>query len=114
MTMDLDQLRTLGHSGLRRVARGQIVSVDGVLRHHSDVLPPDVLSTLKVLQEHGFVILTAPADERPQWPVAELTLSGMQLLDQWNKHAARDGSVPPVAGGVPAGGTDPVISGRTS
>ncbi|HEY0803486.1 MAG TPA: hypothetical protein VGD84_00405 [Pseudonocardiaceae bacterium] len=111
MTVDLDQLRTLGHGGLRRVAHGQIVAVGGVLRHHSDVLPPDVITTLKVLQEHGFVTLAVPTEERPQWPVAELTLSGVHLLDQWNKHAARDGSVP-ATGGATAG-TEPAASGRT-
>jgi hypothetical protein len=112
MTVDLDQLRALGHGGLRRIARGQIVAVDGVLRHHSDVLPPDVITTLNMLRQQGFITLAAPTDEHPQWPVAELTLSGVHLLDQWNKHTGRDGATP-TTGGAPAT-PGPVSFGRTA
>lgn len=60
---------------LQRVARGQIVSVVGVLRHHSDVLPLQALSLLDALHRHDY--LSVP----PGQPVAVLSMSGMQLLD---------------------------------
>lgn len=63
---------------LQRVARGQIVSVDGVLRHRSDVLPPQALSLLQALHRHGH--LTLPPDTIGP-PVAALSIAGMQLLD---------------------------------
>ncbi|MBV8932219.1 MAG: hypothetical protein JO285_06675 [Kutzneria sp.] len=112
MTVNLDQLRALGHGGLRRVARGQIVSVDGVLRHHSDVLPPDVITALKALWEHGFITTTAPTDEHPRWPVAELTLSGVHLLDQWNKQGGRDEAA--AAAGGAGVDVEPVSPGATA
>lgn len=69
----------LVRSVLQRVARRQIISVDGVLRHHSDVLPPQALSLLDALHRHDY--LRVP----PGKPVAELSVSGMQLLDWSNR-----------------------------
>lgn len=98
MTSDLDHLRTLGHSALRRVGRGQIVAENGVLRHHSDVLPPDVITTLQEMHHHGLITLTTAHPDHPAWLVAELTVSGIQLLDWWNKQP------PLVAAPAPANG----------
>jgi hypothetical protein len=85
MTLDLDALRTLGRGALRRVTQGQIVSENGTLHHHSDALPPAVTTTLQVLARHGFITLKRPQPEHPDWPLAELTIAGMHLLDRWNK-----------------------------
>lgn len=87
MTLDLDQLQTVGRNALHRVSQGQIVSDNGTLRHPDDVLSPEVITALHVLHRHGFIALahlSAPA----RWPVAELTLRGMQLLDWWNRQPA--------------------------
>lgn len=64
---------------LQRVARGQIVSVDGVLRHHSEVLSPQAMSLLDALHRHDY--LSVP----PGRSAAELSVSGMQLLDRSNR-----------------------------
>jgi hypothetical protein len=87
MTLDLDGLRAMGHNALCRVALGQIVSNNRTLRHADDVLPASVISALNMLHRQGFIGLahpTAPA----RWPVAELTLTGMELLDRWNRQPA--------------------------
>lgn len=116
MTFSVDQLMPLGHNALRRVAQGHIVSDNGTLRHHSDVLPPDVITTVKVLLDHGFITLSAPVNEGSQ-RVAELTLVGMQLLGRWNKHTVGSESPtkPSATGRASADGstsTDPMISSR--
>jgi hypothetical protein len=106
MMSDLDHLRTLGHSALRRVARGQIVAENGVLRHHSDVLPPDVITTLQEIHHDGLITLTLAHPDHSAWPVAELTVSGIQLLDRWNKQP------PLVVAVAPANGdtfVDPIV-----
>ncbi|MCE7011766.1 hypothetical protein LWC34_54480 [Kibdelosporangium philippinense] len=63
---------------LQRVARGQIVSVDGMLRHRSDALLPQALSLRQALHRHDYPTLP-PGSIGP--PVAGLSVSGMQLLD---------------------------------
>ncbi len=63
---------------LQRIARGQIVAVDGVLRHRSDVLPPQALALLQALHRHGYLTLS-PDSVGP--PVAVLSVAGTQLLD---------------------------------
>lgn len=68
----------LVRSILQRIARSQIVAVDGVLRHRSDVLPPQALSLLQALHHHGYLIL--PPDSIGP-PVAARSIAGMQLLD---------------------------------
>jgi len=106
MTSDLDHLRTLGHSALRRVAQGQIVAENGVLRHHSDVLPPDVITTLQEMHHHGLITMTLAHPDYPAWPVAELTVIGIQLLDRWNEQP------PLVVAVAPANGdtfVDPIV-----
>lgn len=89
MTANLDALRASGRAALRRVAHGQIVSDNGVLRHHSDVLPPDLITTLEVLHRHGFIALV-PGSAETDRPTAQLTMTGTQLLDLWNRQAAGD------------------------
>jgi hypothetical protein len=89
MTLDLDSLQAMGRNALRRVALGQITSDNGTLGHHSDVLLPDVITALQVLHRHGFIALT-PHSARSDRPTAELTLSGIQLLDWWNRQPATD------------------------
>lgn len=75
----------LTRCALQRLARGQIVSENGMLRHRSDVLPPDMLSMLQALHWHGYVTLIAsPAGP----PAAALTVSGTQLLDWWDRQAS--------------------------
>lgn len=64
------------------VARGQIVSVDGVLRHRSDVLPAQALSLLQTLHGRGYLTVP-PGSFGP--PVAVLTVRGTQLLDWSNR-----------------------------
>jgi hypothetical protein len=115
MTADLDNLRASGRNALRRVAHGQIVSDNGVLRHHSDVLPPDVITTLDVLHRHGFITLK-PGTTETDRPTAQLTMLGTQLLDLWNRQPAGD---PPTFASVstPActdTATDAVPPGRSS
>lgn len=58
--------------------RGQIVTVDGALRHRSDVLPPHALSLLQALHRHGYLTVQ-PDSVGP--PVAVLSVAGTQLLD---------------------------------
>jgi hypothetical protein len=75
-----------------------------------------VITTVKVLMDHGFITLSAPADEGSR-RVAELPLVGMQLLDRWNKHAVGSESLtePSATGRASADGstsTDPMIYGR--
>jgi hypothetical protein len=89
VSADLDGLRASGRNALRRVAHGQIVSDNGVLRHRSDVLPPDVITTLEVLHRHGFIALVPGATESDR-PSAQLTMTGTQLLDLWNRQPAGD------------------------
>jgi hypothetical protein len=115
MTADLDALRASGRNALRRAAHGQVVSDNGVLRHHSDVLPPDVITTLNVLHRHGFITL-APGSTETDRPTAQLTMTGTQMLDLWNRHPAGD---PPALTSVntpaPADtATDAVPPGRSS
>ena len=88
MTADLDNLRTSGRNALRRVAHGQIVADNGVLRH-SHVRPPDVITTLDVLHRHGFITL-APGSTGTDRPAAQLTMIGAQLLDLCNRQPAGD------------------------
>ena len=82
---------------LRRVARRQIVSVDGVLRHHSDVLPPQALSLLDALHRHDYLRV------RPGQSVAELSVGGMQLLD-WSNRQPHLPRCLPLLTGEDAGG----------
>jgi hypothetical protein len=78
----------LVRSVLQRVVRGEIVAVDGVLRHHSDVLPPPALSLLDALHRHGY--LCVPPGE----PVAVLNVSGTQLQDWSNRQPHLPRSLP--------------------
>ncbi|UJW32464.1 hypothetical protein L3Q67_01355 [Saccharothrix sp. AJ9571] len=89
----------LVRSLLQRIARGQIVSVDGVLRHHSDVLPPQALSLLDALHRQDYLCV------RPGQPVAVLSVSGIQLLDWSNRQPHLPHSLALLTGDDTAGGT---------
>jgi hypothetical protein len=58
---------------LQRVVQGQIVSVDDVLRHHSDVLLPQALSPLDALRRHDYLRALCGR------PGAELSVSETRL-----------------------------------
>ncbi|MGI8307175.1 hypothetical protein [Saccharopolyspora hattusasensis] len=104
--MSLDLNPTLARIVLRRVAREQIVSKDGLLRHRSDVLPPDVLALLQALHRHGYITLAACSGGPP---VAMLSVSGMQLLDWWNQQPTAHPASAPT--GKQADGTADTVAG---
>jgi hypothetical protein len=72
----------LAYKALQRVARGEIVSACGLLRHHDDVLPPNALLILGSLRDGGYI--KEAADSGGAVPMS-LTLSGTQLLDMCNR-----------------------------
>lgn len=78
--LDLDP--AVARETLQHVARGQIVSENGMLRHRDRALTAEAVSVLQTLHRHRYLTLT-PASVRP--PVAALSMSGTQLLDWLNR-----------------------------
>jgi hypothetical protein len=80
---------------LQRAVQGQIVSVDDALHHHRDVLPPPQ-SQLVTLRRPGYPRVS------PSQPVAQLSVSGKQLLD-WSIRQPPLPWLPPPLTGADAG-----------
>jgi hypothetical protein len=85
------------YRALHKVARGEIgtTSPTGALRHRIDDLSPGLVSALFVLYRDGFVSLTNTTQRRDGWFVAELTMTGTQLLGDWVRQLSASRSPKP-------------------